>query len=174
MTCKPLQGRSIAGLRGAVAALLIAFVSAGCASFSDITPGDSAQSVADRVGKPITVWKNSDGSELWQYPQGYYATQTFILTLDPDQRVREIHQALSEPYFSRVQAGMSRDDVFRLLGRPREIWYFGARDEETWTWRYWEAAYMFFNVLFDRTQGTVRSVQRLQEVPPPSGGMSRN
>ena len=69
---------------------------AGCANFSAIAPGDSAQSVADRVGKPVTVWKNSDGSELWQYPQGYYATQTFMVTIGADQRVREVHQALSE------------------------------------------------------------------------------
>ena len=152
-----------------VAAMALA-CAGGCANFSALAPGDSAQSVADRVGKPATVWKNGDGSELWQYPQGYYATQTFIVTVDPDQRVREIHQALSEPYFSKVQPGMVRDDVYRLLGRPREVWYFGARDEETWTWRYYNTAYMFFNVLFDRTQGTVRAVQRLQEVPPPSGG----
>ena len=156
-----------------VIALALVCVTAGCASFSSIAPGDSAQSVAERLGKPVTVWKNSDGSELWQYPQGYYATQTFMITVSADQRVREVHQALSEPYFSRVQAGMSRDDVYRLLGRPREVWYFPPRDEETWTWRYYETTYMFFNVLFDRTQGTVRTVQRLDEVPPPSGGMGR-
>ena len=152
-----------------IAAMALA-CAAGCANFSAIAPGDSAQSVAERVGKPVTVWKNSDGSELWQYPQGYYATQTFIVTVDPDQRVRELHQALSEPYFSKVQAGMSRDDVYRLLGRPREVWYFPPRDEEVWVWRYYDTAYMFFNVLFDRTRGAVRTVQRLEEVPPPSGG----
>lgn len=152
-----------------IAAMALA-CAGGCANFSAIAPGDSAQSVADRVGKPATVWKNNDGSKLWQYPQGYYATQTFIVTVDPDQRVLEIHQALSEPYFSKVRPGMVRDDVYRLLGRPREIWNFGARDEEVWTWRYYGTTYMFFNVLFDRTQGTVRDVQRLEEVPIPSGG----
>lgn len=174
MTRKPLQGCAIPGLRSAVAALLIACTSTGCANFSGIAPGDSAQSVADRVGKPVNVWKNGDGSELWQYPQGYYATQTFMVTVGSDQRVREVHQVLGEPYFSTVQAGMVRDDVYRLLGRPREIWYFPPRDEEAWTWRYWDTRYMFFNVLFDRTQGTVRTVQRLEEVPPPSGGRARN
>lgn len=155
-------------LRTSLLALVCAV--AGCANFSAIAPGDSAQSVADRVGKPPTVWKNSDGSELWQYPQGYYATQTFIVTVDPDQRVREIHQALSEEYFSQVQAGMSRDDVYRLLGRPREVWYFPPRDEEVWVWRYYDTTYMFFNVLFNRTKNAVRTVQRLEEVPVPSEG----
>jgi len=81
-----------------------------------------------------------------------------------DRRVQEIHQALSEPYFSKISAGMSRDDVYRMLGRPREIWLYPARDEEAWTWRYLDTNYMFFNVLFDRTAGTVRTTQRLQEI----------
>jgi hypothetical protein len=146
------------------AVALLACVLGGCASFSSISPGDSAQSVTERVGKPVTVWKNDDGSELWQYPQGYYAVQCFMITVSADQRVREIHQARSEEYFSKVQAGMSRDDVYRLLGRPRETWYFPPRDEEVWIWRYHDVNYMFFNVLFDRTRGTVRNVQRLQEI----------
>jgi hypothetical protein len=159
--------------RGTASLLALACL-AGCASFSGVNPGDSEVVVGEKVGAPTTVWKNPDGSELWQYPQGYYATQTFIVTMGPDRRVQEVHQVLNEDYFSRVQPGMSRDDVFRLLGRPREVWYFGARDEEVWIWRYYETAYMFFNVLFDRTRGTVRTVQRLQEVTIPGSGMNRN
>jgi len=150
--------------RGTLALLAAAFLSAGCANFSSIAPGDSEAAVGEKVGAPVTVWKNPDGSELWQYPRGYYATQTFMVTLGPDRTVQEVHQALNEQYFSRVQAGMSRDDVFRLLGRPREVWYFGARDEELWAWRYYETTYRFFNVLFDQTKGTVRSVVRLDEI----------
>ena len=161
--------RTITTVSRVIAAMALACAS-GCANFSAIAPGDSAQSVTDRVGKPVTVWTNSDGSELWQYPQGYYATQTFMVTVDPDRRVRDVHQALSEEYFSQVRAGMSRDDVHRLLGRPREVWYFPPRDEEVWVWRYYDTSYMFFNVLFNRTKNTVRTVQRLEEVPPPSGG----
>jgi hypothetical protein len=145
-------------------ALLAACACAGCAGFSRIAPGDSEVAVGDKVGAPATVWKNPDGTQLWQYPQGYYATQTFVIVMGPDQRVREVHQVLSEEYFSRVQSGMSRDDVYRLLGRPREVWYFPPRDEEVWIWRYLDTNYMFFNVLFDRTRGTVRTVQRLQEI----------
>jgi len=150
-----------------VAALLLALAAAclsGCTSFSSVSPGDSDVNVTDKIGKPDTVWKNPDGSEIWQYPQGYYATQTFVITMGADRRVQDIHQALSEPYFSKIYAGMSKDDVYRMLGRPREIWLYPARDEEAWTWRYQDTNYMFFNVLFDRTAGTVRSTQRIQEI----------
>ena len=151
-------------------ALTFAALAAGCADFSSVSPGDSDVNVTDKVGKPANVWKNPDGSELWQYPQGYYATQTFIITVGADRRVMDIHQALSEPYFSKIYAGMSKDDVYRMLGRPREVWLFPERDEETWTWRYRDTNYMFFNVLFDRTAGTVRSTQRLQEILFLDGG----
>ena len=150
-------------LRGA-ALLALASLAAGCANFSAISPGDSAHSVEARVGPPGNVWKNADGSEVWEYPQGPYGVQTFMITIDADHSVREMRQVLSEEYFSKVHAGMSRDEVHRMLGRPREIWYFPPRDEEVWVWRYLEINYRFFNVLFDRASGTVRTTLRLDEV----------
>jgi hypothetical protein len=91
-----------------------------------------------------------------------------------DHRVKQVDQVLSEPYFSKIAIGMSRDDVFRMLGRPREVWSFAARDEETWTWRYYDTNYMFFNVMFDRTAGTVRNTQRIQEILFLDGGRRGN
>ncbi len=146
------------------AALLVLILAAGCANFSAISPGDSAPTVEARVGAPGTVWKNAHGSEVWEYPLGPYGVQTFMITIGPDQTVREVQQVLREEYFSRVHAGMSRDEVRRLLGKPRDIWYFPARDEEVWFWRYFEVNYRFFNVLFDRTAGTVRTTLRLDEI----------
>jgi hypothetical protein len=46
---------------------------------------------------------------------------------------------------------------------------FRARDEEVWSWRYLEQNPMFFNVLFDRSTGTVRITQRQEEVRPEAG-----
>jgi hypothetical protein len=146
------------------AALLVLILAAGCANFSAISPGDPALTVEARVGAPGTVWKNADGSEVWEYALGPYGVQTFMITIGQDQTVREVQQVLREEYFSRVHAGMSRDEVRRLLGKPRDIWYFPARDEEVWFWRYFEVNYRFFNVLFDRTAGTVRTSLRLDEI----------
>jgi len=155
----------IAALRRAATVLALSALSAGCANFSAISPGDSAHSVEARVGPPAAVWKNADGSEVWEYPQGPASVQTFMITIDSDLAVREMHQVLSEEYFSKVHAGMSRDEVRRLLGRPKEIWYFSRRDEEVWVWRYLEVNYRFFNVLFDHTSGMVRTTLRLMTRP---------
>ena len=153
----------IAGLPRAGALLALA-LAGGCANFSAISPGDSAPTVEARVGPPGAVWKNADGSEVWEYPQGFYAVQTFMVAFGSDHAVREVRQVLNETYFSRILPGMSREDVRRLIGKPREIWYFPARDEETWTWRYYDVTYRFFNVLFDRSEGTVRTTLRLDEI----------
>src|SRR6266849_10433218 len=128
----------IAALLRAATVLALSALAAGCANFSAISPGDSAHSVEARVGPPAAVWKNADGSEVWEYPQGPQGVQTFIITIDADQSVTEMHQVLSEEYFSKVHAEMSRDEVRRLLGRPKEVWYFPPRDEEVWVWRYLE------------------------------------
>jgi len=163
----------IAALHRAAALLALAVLPAACANFSAISPGDSAQDVEARVGAPGTVWKNADGSEVWEYPMGPSGVQTFMIDIGPDRAVRAVRQVLTEEYFAKVVAGMSREDVRRLLGRPREVWYFPARDEEVWTWRYLEVNYRFFNVLFDRTSGTVRTTLRLDEVFLPSGGRGK-
>jgi hypothetical protein len=154
---------------GRAAALVALILAAGCANFSGISPGDSAPTVEARAGAPATVWKNADGSEVWEYPSGPSGVQTFMIDIGPDRTVRAVRQVLREEYFSKVVPGMSRDEVRRVLGRPKEVWYFPARDEEVWTWRYLEVNYRLFNVLFDRTSGTVRSTLRLDEVFLPAG-----
>ena len=144
--------------------LALAASLAGCASFTAVPSGMPAQQVQAKLGTPETVRKNADGSEVWEYPGGPLGRQTYIVTLGSDRAVREAHQVLSEEYFSKVRAGMSRDEVRKLLGKPGEIMVFGARDEEVWSWRYQQQNPMFFNVLFDRSSGTVRTTQRLEEI----------
>src|SRR5258708_34517684 len=137
---------------------------AGCANFTGVSSGMPAQQVQAKLGAPETVRKNADGSEVWEYPGGPLGRQTDMVTLGSDRAVREAHQVLSEEYFSKVQAGMSRDEVRRLLGRPGDIMVFRARDEEVWSWRYQQQNPMFFNVLFDRSAGIVRTTQHLEEI----------
>lgn len=135
----------------------------GCA-VSPVTSGMDEMQVRSRLGKPETVRKNSDGSETWEYPGGPLGRQTYMVTLGPDHAVKNVRQVLSDDYFSQVKTGMSRDDVRRLLGKPGEISMFPARGEEVWSWRYQQGNAMFFNVMFDRGAGTVRTTQRLEEI----------
>ncbi|HUL93867.1 MAG TPA: outer membrane protein assembly factor BamE [Burkholderiales bacterium] len=136
----------------------------GCAAVSPVRSGADAAQVEARMGRPETVHRNSDGSETWEYPGGPLGRQTYMVTLGPDRAVRDVQQVLSEEYFSKVAPGMSREDVRRLLGKPAEVATYAARDEEVWSWRYQQQSAMFFHVLFDRSTGTVRKAERLEEI----------
>ena len=137
---------------------------AACAGASSITSGMDGMQVQAKMGKPETVRKNADGSQVWEYPTGPAGRQTYMVTVGSDRTVKDVRQVLSEEYFSQVKPGMSREDVRQLLGKPGEISMFGARDEEVWSWRYLQGNPMWFNVLFDRSAGTVRTTQRLEEI----------
>ena len=148
------------------AALLLfsALFAAGCASFSAINPGASAQRVETLVGAPASVWKNADGSEVWEYPQGPLGVETYMVTLGSDRAVREVRQVLSDEYISKLHVGMSRDEVRRLLGRPRDIGSSDLNDEEIWSWRYreWGVRNMELYAQFDRPTGVLKKIARFQ------------
>jgi len=145
--------------------LILSFAASlgGCA-VSPVTGGMDEVQVQARMGKPETVLKNPDVSETWEYPGGPLGRQTYMVTVGADHAVKEVRQVLSDEYFSKVVPGMSREDVRRLLGKPGEIAAYPARDEEVWSWRYQQQNAMFFHVLFDRSSGTVRKTERLQEI----------
>jgi len=136
----------------------------GCAAISPVTTGMDEMQLQSRLGKPETVRKNSDGSETWEYPGGPLGRQTYMVTVGSDHAVRNVRQVLSEEYFSQVKTGMSRNEVRQLLGKPGEVSMFPSRDEEVWSWRYQQGNAMFFNVLFDRSAGAVRTTQKLEEI----------
>jgi hypothetical protein len=150
-------------------------LAAGCANFSGISPGTPAPQIRAQFGAPGTIWKNPDGSETWEYPLGPIGVQTYMVTLGSDQTVREVRQVLSPEYLDRVQPGMSRDEVRRLLGKPREIAFFPARDEEVWTWRIQEFHFRYrrFHALFDRTTGILRSTLTIDEDRPDGNSRGR-
>src|SRR5260370_42285774 len=109
--------------------LFPALFAAGCASFSAINPGASAQQVETLVGAPANVWKNADGSEGWEYPRGPLGVETYMVTLGSDHAVREVRQVLSDETLSKLHDGMTRDEVRRRLGRPRDIGVSACNDE---------------------------------------------
>jgi hypothetical protein len=148
-------------------AVFVALV-AGCANFPGISPGTPAPEIRAKFGAPEAVWKNPDGSETWEYPLGPIGVQTYMITLGPQQTVREVRQVLTPEYLENVQPGMSRDEVRRMIGKPAETVYFAARDEEVWTWRIQEFHFRHrrFNALFDRTTGILRSTLTLDEDRP--------
>jgi hypothetical protein len=157
-----MDGKFSAGIRGLLV-FSVLLVSA-CAGYSgsNLKPGVSTlPEVIASMGQPAMVWKNPDGSEQLAYPRGPAGTQTFMAFVGPDGRLQRIEQVLDMAHFGRVQAGMSKDEVLRVLGPSGTIWteYYSSTNELAWSWLFcnsWNVQ-EFFDVMFDASTGIVRT-----------------
>lgn len=119
-------------------ALLSAAGIAACdyVNLRELQPGVStALEVRDRFGVPHMEWRNDDGSVTWEYSRQPEGVECFMITIGPDQILREIDQVLNEGTFARVQRGMRGDEVRRLLGKPASSQFFQLKQETVWEWR---------------------------------------
>lgn len=146
------------------AAVAFALLAAGCTSFDSLAPGMPSQKVHAAVGAPANVWKNPDGSEVWEYPLGPMGLQTYMVSFGPDGAVRDVRQVLTEENISALRPGMSREEVRQLIGRPGRMDYSERSNEEIWYWRYldWRVRKMELYVQFDRPSGALKKITRFQ------------
>jgi hypothetical protein len=156
-----------------LSALFASVLLAACASYSGrgLKPGEATLAEVQAVmGPPAMSWQDADGSVQLAYPRGPLGYHTFMVKLGPDGRLQSISNVLEEEGFAKIHAGLTKEQVLRILGPPdysRTV-YFKARDELVWDWRFcsvfgtpWR-----FQVLFDATAGTVRSAISQLEVRP--------
>jgi outer membrane protein assembly factor BamE (lipoprotein component of BamABCDE complex) len=107
--------------------------------------------VRNAMGKPETTWEEEDGTRILEYPKGTEGVRTWIFTIDTNGKLVEYHQALSPENFAQIKAGMSRDNVRRLLGKPRTVVNFNRLKEEVWDYRYLDNQQArLFNIHFDQ------------------------
>lgn len=119
------------------------------------------------MGQPETVWEDDDGSRQLEYPKGPEGARTWVFTIDKFGKLQEYRQVLSVENFARIQPGMSRDQVRRMLGKPRHVVQFARKNEEVWDWRYLDGTQTrLFNVHFDMTSGKVSQLSSTTESLP--------
>jgi hypothetical protein len=153
-----------------IISLIATALLAACASYSGagLKPGESnLEQVQAQMGPAALRWQGADGSVQLAYPRGPYGFHTYMVKIGPDGRLQSIENVLDEQTFNRVVAGMTKEQVLRLIGPPddsRSV-YYKARDELAWEWRF-RRIYGDpgrFIVLFDASAGTVRSSMILPE-----------
>lgn len=110
----------------------------GCDYFAlqEIRPGvTTAAEVRTRMGLPSGEFSNPDGSIVYEYSRQPNGTECHMITIGPDQIVRQVDQVLTEANMAKIQPGMERDAVRRLLGKPGSVQTFEMKQEEVWDWR---------------------------------------
>jgi len=146
-----------------LAVIFASLLLGACASYSGsgLKPGESTLMETEAVmGQAAMRWQNADGSLQLAYPHGPAGFHTYMVIIGRDGRLQSVRNVLDVKTMAGIRAGMTREQVLRILGPTTcRTAYFAARDELVWDWRYLddfrESAHFF--VLFDATKGTVRS-----------------
>lgn len=121
-------------------------------ALQELKPGVSTdRDVRNRMGRPTMEWKDADGTRTWEYPRTPEGLVNYMIVIGPDNLLREVRQVLTEENFARVSAGMSREEVRRLLGQPAHELSFPLKKEHVWDWKTKVEPGMewFFNVHFN-------------------------
>lgn len=161
----PMARRWLRALLLAVCAFAV-LLTAGCDrqgrpveefGLDKLAKGISSESDVRMVmGKPETVWEDEDGTRALQYPKGPEGVRTWEFVIDKSGTLKDYRQLLTEESFARVKPGMTRDEVRRMLGKPRTVVQYKLKNEEAWDWRYQASTEpRFFSVHFDITSGRV-------------------
>lgn len=144
--------------------ILAVLLLAGCAAYSSngLKLGEARlEDVLRVMGQPAMRWQESDGALQLAYPRGPMGVHSYMAFIGADGGLQRIENVMEQSAFARIQAGMSKEQVLRILGPSWPGWavYFKARDELVWEWRYcdeWNEAARF-DVLFDASMEKVRS-----------------
>jgi len=116
-------------------ALLVIAVLAGCASPRSFAPGSSIVDVRARAGTPTDIRFDRNGDELWEYATGPEGTETYLVRVGLDGKVKEVTQLLTDEQLMKIVPGtMTKADVKHLLGQPSDQTFTGAGT--VWSWRF--------------------------------------
>jgi outer membrane protein assembly factor BamE (lipoprotein component of BamABCDE complex) len=108
--------------------------------------------VRRQFGEPQAVYSEADGSRTFEYSRQPEGQVAYMITIGSDGRMSALRQVLKPADFAKVQPGIDKAAVRRLLGRPAKTSKFELRpDEEHWEWRWLDGQQpKLFSVTFDR------------------------
>ena len=145
--------------------ILVLFVTA-CAGPSALV-GRSEADLRAQLGSPAGEYPNADGSRTLAYPQGTFGTQTYMADVAPGGGVSAVRQALTDDTINGITPGLTRDQILRMIGPPRETMAFPRKRETSWeylfvdTWGY--RSYLYVN--FDEAGIVVSRITRRFDRP---------
>ncbi len=119
------------------------------------------------MGQPDTVREEEGGARTLEYPTGPEGVRTWMFAIDRDGKLQDYEQVLTLQNFARIQPGLEREAVRRMLGKPGGVTQFRRQNEEVWEWRFVDGVdTRTFNVHFDIGSGKVKQTS-ITEVHTP-------
>ena len=108
--------------------------------------------VRAKFGEPAATYLEDNGAKTYEYPRQPEGQRNYMITIGPDGKMSALKQVLKADTFAKVQAGLDKVQVRRLLGRPAKTQTFALKpDEELWDWRYLDGQQAkVFSATFDK------------------------
>ena len=120
-------------VRWLLLALLVGAL-AGCATFEPPRPyATEAEALAAR-GEPTRRWSNDDGTTTLEYSTQPNGWTCLMVQVDQGGIVLRQWNALAPENLARVERGMDKEQVSRLLGTHRSEQRFTNSGETVWDW----------------------------------------
>jgi len=120
------------------ALLLCTALLAGCATpirDARLQPGTSHEAdVVAIYGPPKRVWPEADGGRTLEYSTQPRGEHCYMVHLAADGRLLAVEDTLSPAGRARVEAGMTPEQVSRILGTERSRVFFRLSGEDVWDW----------------------------------------
>lgn len=117
--------------------------------------GVSGEQIVASMGTPDTQRQVEGGTRL-EFPRGPYGRHTWFVTLDAAGKAVRAEQVLTEKNFTRINPGMTADEVRFQLGRPGEVQGLARSRGTVWSYRYENSFCRWFQVEISQEQ-SVRS-----------------
>ena len=128
-------------------------MSAGCdvKKIEELEEGVATEAdVRARFGEPAAVYAEPDGSRTFEYPRQPEGQRNYMITIGRDGKMSALRQVLKADTFGKVNLGLDKAQVRRLLGLPGKTQVFALKQEEVWDWRFLDGAQSkVFSVTFD-------------------------
>ncbi len=114
---------------------------AACATRPAPLPGETADVVQAKLGKPTSVYVDPDrAARSLEYATGPMGQYTWMARLGPDGRLTAYEQVLTGEKFATLKVDQAtKEQVLRTIGRPAERSRVAMQNYEVWSYRYKEA-----------------------------------
>lgn len=125
--------------------------------------------VRDRFGEPENVWQEADGSRTFEYNRQPAGHQNYMITIGPGGKMTALRQVVAPHMFDQVRAGMTEQEVRRMLGKPAKRTRYERKQETDWDWRYVDppTTEMLFSVTFGPDGRVLRTGRSLVQPDGP-------
>ena len=155
-------------LLAGASALLLGLAGCDQQAIKELEEGVSTEAdVRARFGEPEKIWDAPDGGRTFEYNRQPAGHRNYMITIGPGGKMTALRQVLAPHQFAKVQPGMDKEAVRRLLGKPAKQMAFVLKQETDWDWNWIDppSREMVFTVTFGADGRVLRaaSVEKLRD-----------